>query len=310
MSVTLAEKITVCAKQFDADIVAFGGADRFAGTPAKEICPSLGTVICLGFRVLRGSHLGIEEGSTYYQYMTTGVETMEETVMPMALLRVSAVLEDAGFMAYPQKKQQMVIPRAHRINPEVDLGEIYVAAEELSLDFEDMAVRCGAGERGLSGAVLTKQFGPFVRWCCILTDAVLPETPVETPSLCDKCGACIAGCPGHAISAEGVRDDWQCAAYYQGANRATNPFMPPDAYAGLPNREAIMNGTAVLDEAGAREVLRNTYFYPPAKQGYVACICGRACDRACYAALEARGVLQNNHKKPYRRKAPWRLPEE
>ena len=90
---TLAEKIVQCAKRFDADIVTFGGAARFRGTAAEEICPKLGTVICMGFRVLRGSHLGIEEGSTFYQYTTTGVEIIEETVMPLALLRVSALLE-------------------------------------------------------------------------------------------------------------------------------------------------------------------------------------------------------------------------
>ena len=91
---SLREKIIQRAKQFEADIVCFGSADRFEGTRVMEIFPETKTVICMAFRVLRGVYRGIEEGTTYYQYSTNGVEVMEETVMPRALLRVTALLED------------------------------------------------------------------------------------------------------------------------------------------------------------------------------------------------------------------------
>ena len=42
---------------------------------------------------------------------------------------------------------------------------------------------------------------------------------------------------------------------------------------------------------GAKEILDQIYFYPPAKHFYRSCICGRACDRACYIHLEEKGVL-------------------
>ena len=82
---------------------------RFRDTAVPAIFPKARTVIGAAFRVLRGSHRGVEEGSTYYQYTTTGVETIEETVMPLAMLRACAVLEDAGFDALPQKRNQLIM---------------------------------------------------------------------------------------------------------------------------------------------------------------------------------------------------------
>ena len=42
---------------------------------------------------------------------------------------------------------------------------------EKQLDFEACAVLCGLGERGLSGTLLTDDFGPFQRYVFVLTDA-------------------------------------------------------------------------------------------------------------------------------------------
>ena len=47
----------------------------------------------------------LEEGTTYYQYTTMGVECLEETVMPMALMRVSNLIEKEGYIALPQRRQ-------------------------------------------------------------------------------------------------------------------------------------------------------------------------------------------------------------
>ena len=101
------EKIIACAKRYDADIVGFAPADSFsADDPIFKIFPGTKTVIGLGFRVLRGLYRGVEEGTTYYQYTTMGVECMEETVMPMTLMRVSALIEEEGYLALPQRRHQ------------------------------------------------------------------------------------------------------------------------------------------------------------------------------------------------------------
>lgn len=65
-----------------------------------------------------------------------------------------------------------------------------------------------------------------------------------------------------------------CAAYYMGANRSKNPFMPPDAFAGEPDRLAVISGEAKLSPERAREIIDDIHFYPPIKHAYCASICG------------------------------------
>ena len=305
----LTDAVTRRAKAFDADIVAIGGAERFRDTCAGKILPGLKSVICIAFRVLRGSRRGIEEGTTFYQYSTTGIETIEEVLMPQTLLRVSALLEDNGYLAIPQKRHQTIHPDRDGTHPEMIHGDIYRGnTVETMLDFEKAAVLCGLGERGKNGTLLTREFGPFQRYAFILTTAELEETPLAENGLCDGCDACIHACPGHALDADGKRSDWQCAVYYHGANRSRNPFMPENAYHDFPNREAIMDGTArFTGRADAGKVLDASLFYPNIKHSYVSSICGRACDTACYIHLEQQGKLTRSFKKNFRIRPEWKL---
>lgn len=304
----LKEKIVATAKQYGADYVGFGSIARFENEPVKSIFDRTQTIICIGFRVLRGSLRGVEEGTTYYQYCTTGVETIEETVMPMALLKVAGVIEDEGYLAVPQKRNQLIMGDNNNTNPEMAYEEIYHGlSREHQLDFEKSAVLCGIGERGLSGAVLTEENGPFQRFGLVLTDAIIEETPLVEPKLCDGCLACVRACPGKALSEGGERDSWQCAAYYAGANMKKNPFMPPDAYIDMPNRDEIISGNAKLDMESAKAVLDRTFFYPPIKHGYIASICGKACDRACYIHLEKMGKLKHKFDTVFRKRDDWEL---
>ncbi len=216
---SIREQIIDCLKHQGADLVCFGNGDKMEDSAVKTILPECRTVICAAFRQLRGSRRGIEEGTTFYQYTTTAVETLEEIVMPMALQRGCALLEKMGFVAMPQRRNPLVMQQDNDTNPEVDYTEIYRGRlAENQLDFEQCAIDCGLGERGLSGSILTDDFGPFQRWVFILTDAVIPEDEKVLPHLCDHCGKCIQACPGHAISADGVVDHWQCTAYYAGAS--------------------------------------------------------------------------------------------
>ena len=175
------------------------------------------------------------------------------------------------------------------------------------MDFEEAAVLCGLGEKGLSGSILTRAFGPFQRWCFVLTDASLEPTPLAADRLCDDCRACVAACPGHAVEESGGRDVWQCGAYYRGACRAKNPFMPPNAFADLPDREKVMSGEARLTREESIQVMNDCYYYPPIKQGYAPSICGRACDRACYVHLEEQGKIERTFRTAFRRRPEWSL---
>ena len=303
------DQITACAKQFDADLVGFAPVSRFAvNDPVFQIMPKAKTVIGLGFRVLRGIYRGVEEGTTYYQYTTMGVENLEETVMPLALINVSNLIEEEGFEALPQRKNPLILNDTGITNPEVDYTDVKTGVvAEHQLDFVNCAVQCGLGEKSMIGSVLNDEFGPFLRFCFVLTDAELEPTEMVSPHLCDGCGECVKACPGHAIGDEGNLDTWRCAVYYNGANGSKNPFMPPNAFAGLDNRMDIINGTAEFDADGAREILNYIYFYPPAKHFYRTSICGRACDRACYIHLEEKGLLTRQFHKKFREKLDWKL---
>jgi len=306
------EQIIECAKHFDADVVGFAPADRFAADdPIFRIFPETKTVIGLGFRVLRGIYRCVEEGTTYYQYTTMGVENLEETVMPMTLINVCNLIEEEGFEAIPQRRNQLIMNQEGETNPEVDYTDIYrgVTAEN-QLDFLNCAVQCGLGEKSMIGSLLNKDYGPFIRYCFILTDAELEATPLVTEKLCDGCGECIKACPGRAISEKGELDSWRCAVYYNGANGSKNPFMPPEAFADFEDRLEIIAGTAEIDKEKARQILDHIYFYPPAKHFYRTSICGRACDRACYIHLEEKGLLGKTFVKKFRSGEDWKLSTE
>ena len=302
-------KIIEEAKKNCADIVGFAPADRFdKNDPIFKIMPEVKTVIGLAFRVLRGAYRGIEEGSTYYQYTTMAVDNMEETIMPMAQLSVCSILEQQGFTALPQIKQQKIMAEPNSTNPEIIYDMIYRGVEaETQMDFLNTAVMCGLGEKSFHSALLTDEFGPMVRYCFVLTDAELEATDVIEPHLCDNCKECVKGCPGHAINSDGVVEAWQCAVYYSGANGTKNPFMPPEALDDLENRIEIIAGEAKVTPETAKRILDRLYFYPPLSHGYQCSICGRACDIACYVHLEQKGVLTKKFKTPFRKREEWKF---
>ena len=305
-------KIIELAKANGADIVGFAPASRFdSDNPIFKVMPETKTVIGLAFRVLRGIYRGIEEGSTYYQYTTMAVENMEETIMPMAQLKVSMLIEKEGYIALPQRRHQQIMAEKNSTNPEVAYDAIYRGkTAETQIDFLETAVKCGLGEKGFHNTLLTDEFGPMVRYCFILTDAEIEETDIVKPHICDKCGKCKDACPGKAIDADGNVDSWQCAVYYNGANGTKNPFMPYDAFAGMDNRLEIIAGEAKVTPETAKAILDKIYFYPPAQHAYQCSICGRACDIACYIHLEEKGILTKHFKTPFRKREDWKFSVE
>ncbi|MCQ2385438.1 MAG: hypothetical protein MJ078_02005 [Clostridia bacterium] len=305
------QEIIALAKENWADLVGFDSASSFPqDDPIFKIFPGVKTVICLGYRVLRGIFRGIEEGSTFYQYTTMAVENMEETVMPMALLRVSNYIEEKGYVALPQRRHQNIMAEEDGMNPEVAYDSIYRGKpQDNQMDFAAGAVLCGIGERGFHGAVLTEEYGPMVRFAFILTDAVIEPDPVKKPHLCDGCKACVRGCPGHAIDEEtGKTDTWKCAPSYNGAEGKRHPFMPFDAFPDREDRLAVIAGEAEITPEKARQIMDEIYFYPPAQHTYQCSICNRTCDVDCYCHLEEKGLLTKKFKTPFRKREKWEFP--
>jgi len=260
----------------------------------KMILPNAKCIIGFGFAVPKGLYNAMERGVQYYTYTNLGVKYIDEEMAEIFLLKMGGIIENEGYDACLQKTvPNLRIKGDKETNPEVaDTYELIFAeaveegkpAPDVIIDFGKAAKACGLGETGLSGKIINKKYGPFMRYCFIITDAPLECDDELKETVCDKCGECIKACPGNAISAEGL-DTWQCSVYYKGAHKS-NPFITDEFLKGNPERDKILNGEKRFDAISAREIYKELDFLPKTQWGYVPCLCGRKCDIACYKHLK------------------------
>ena len=96
-----AQDIKSAAKRMGADIVGIGSIDRWSTAPIqmdpKQIMPKAKSIIALGFRVLRGSLRGVEEGTYFSNYSAMGYGGITYLYMPMTIINLSKMIEDAGY---------------------------------------------------------------------------------------------------------------------------------------------------------------------------------------------------------------------
>ncbi len=290
-----AEFIKEKAKEYGASICGIGKvySEENPQKDPKCILPNAKCIIGFGFAVPKGLYKAMDRQSQFYTYTSLGVKYIDEEMAEIFLLKMGRIIENEGYDACLQKSiPNLRIKGDKTTNPEVlDTYElIYAEAVEegkpvpdVIIDFGKAAKACGLGEMGLNGKIINKEYGPFMRYCFIITDAPL-EFDEESLSVCDKCGECIKACPGNAVSENGL-DSWQCAVYYKGAHKS-NPFITDDFLKDEPDREAILNGEKRFDADSAREIYKKMNFLPNTQWGYSPCLCGRKCDIACYKHLK------------------------
>lgn len=259
----------------------------------KMILPNAKCIIGFGFPVPKGLYKAMQVGNQYYTYTTLGVKYIDEELAEIFLLKIGGMIENFGYDACLQKTIPNLRMKGDKsTNPEVmDTYELIHAeavekgkpVPEVIIDFGKAAKACGIGEMGMSGRIVNKKYGPFMRYCFIITDAPLKCDEELMDPVCDHCGACQNACPGHAISEEGL-DTWQCSVYYKGAHKS-NPFMKDEFLKDRPDKEEILNGKKRFDAQSARDIYKEMKFLPNTQWGYSACICGKKCDIACYEHL-------------------------
>ncbi len=292
-----AEFIKQKAKELGATVCGIGRvyAEENPQRDPKMILPAAKSIIGFGFAVPKGLYLGMENGAQHYGYTTLGVKYIDEEMAEIFLLKMGGFIENEGYDACLQKSiPNLRIKGDKTTNPEVlDTYELIHAraveegkpVPDVIIDFGKAARACGIGEPGLSGKIINKTHGPFMRYCFIITDMPLEFDEPVTEPICDKCGKCVPACPGKAIGAESGLDTWQCSVYYKGAHKS-NPFMTDDFLKDDPEREAIINGEKRFDAESARKIYGKMNFLPNTQWGYAPCLCGRACDVACYKHLK------------------------
>lgn len=309
-----AEEVKKAAKDFGADIVAIGSIDRWRYAKPENnptsIMPRCQSVICIGFRVHRGAHRGVREGTYYSGYTFSGFNDINEAAAPFVQRRLASYLEDYGYET---------IPLAHHSNKLADgTGEpvlqedgTYKPRPEVFINYRIGAVLCGAGQIGYNRLLLTPQFGPSQRIFFLLTEAKLDPDPIMENTLCDGCRLCVRNCPAHALSMNesddvdipgickihrSALDMGKCIMSHGGG--AFSPFAPPEvrAYA-----ENIANGdkTTCADgtpRSSPAEIEANVNSKVPyavtARKtwGIPAATCAE-CQRACLEHLDKRDKL-------------------
>lgn len=293
-----AEIIKRKAKELGCAVCGIGKLDIFEGEDIrrdpKMILPNAKCIIGFGFAVPKGLYLTMDIGSQYYTYTTLGVKYIDEEMAEIFLLKMGGMIENEGYDACLQKSVPNLRVKGDKAtNPEVmDTYELIHAdpveagkpAPDVIIDFGKAAKACGIGETGMSGKIINKEYGPFMRYCFIITDAPLETDKPLSERVCDNCGECIKACPGKAISKAGL-DTWQCAVYYKGAHKS-NPFMTEDFLKGDSEREKILNGEKRFDSVSARKIFKEMNFLPNTQWGYTPCLCGKKCDVACYRHLK------------------------
>lgn len=293
-----AEIIKAKAKELGAAVCGIGSLDIFEGEniqkDPKMILPNAKCIIGFGFPVPKGLYMTMDIKSQFYTYTTMGVKYIDEEMAEIFLLKIGGMIEDAGYDACLQKSiPNLRIKGDKTTNPEVmDTYELIHAeavedgkpAPDVIIDFGKAAKTCGIGEMGLNGKIINREYGPFMRYCFIITDAPLEIDEPLNETVCDNCGECIKACPGNAISESGL-DTWQCAVYYKGAHKS-NPFITDKFLKDNPEREAILNGEKRFNAKSAREIYKEMDFLPNTQWGYAPCLCGKKCDVACYRHLK------------------------
>lgn len=316
-----AKDIKEAAKRMGADLVGIGSIDRWSTAPIqmdpKQIMPNAKSIICLGFRVLRGSLRGIEEGTYFSNYSAMGYGGITYLYMPMTIINLSKMIEDAGYEAVPMGHQS----DWRGIDTLGYLQEEYSrpvapgkAAPDVMINLRIAGFLCGLGEIGYSKMLLTPEYGPRVRVGIIITELELEPDPIMEPgTLCNRCMACVRECPGGCIPADrtikdnvgGYDLEWadvdmvKCDRVFQGAAECEEG--EEGNYFREEQREWAGKYNKPSPYSPFYHVPRNLYNTGKA-------VCGaKGCTRACMVSLERRGVLKNKFENPFRTSKPWKI---
>jgi ferredoxin len=242
MAALTADKVKAFALSQGLDLVGVANIERFNGAPARmhpaAIMPEAKSVVVVARRILRGNWRGIEEGTYWPNYTYFGYHgLLNSFFIPKGVYETACFIEDHGMEAVPYYPG---VPESQPPDEPLRPGAV---AADVQLAIRIVGVAGGLGEMGWSKVFLTKKFGPRVRLAAIITEAELePDPLVEPGSLCDRCMACVQGCPANAIphraDGETVKiqiDDktyeWgdvhmgRCTLCYHGGDPRVSPFI-------------------------------------------------------------------------------------
>ena len=114
--------------------------------------------------------------------------------------------------------------------PRDGYGDINVLIERPTAFFSHRhaAYLAGLGNFGVNNTLLTKEYGPRIRFTSVFTSAIIPPDPLLDEKLCIRCMNCVNSCPSGAINTDDyplgiIRKDL-CARY---SKKLVNRFISP-----------------------------------------------------------------------------------
>lgn len=211
----LKSRIKLFAQGLGIPLIGFASVDRWELPPflpwmppefyPQNVIPGTKTVIVIGLPVI----LPIIETtpSIYYHELYRTINLL----LDQFAYRISLFLDEEGHSA-------VGITRDGYASLEV-LKESPIAA----FSHRHAAYFAGLGTFGVNNTLLTKRYGPRVRFVSILTSAEIAPDPVMEERLCIRCMRCVDHCPVKAIEAgyypEHVIDKGRCTSHNASLSR-------------------------------------------------------------------------------------------
>lgn len=179
------------AYELGAQLVGIASAASLADEahPPQEVLKDVRSVIVIARRFLWGAaRLGRPDKRSAHYAGEIGISELEECALALAFY-----LEDHG---HPS----LILPAASSRSHQEDVQA------EGPLSLTHAAVEAGLGTLGLNGMLLTREYGPRVILCGILSAAPLEPDQRITHALClgESCGRCLLACPGNAVRQWGL----------------------------------------------------------------------------------------------------------
>jgi O-acetylhomoserine (thiol)-lyase len=205
----LKQKIIAQGESLGFTLTGFAPADRWAETGNRKrasfpavIWPWAKTVIVGGVPIFLPM-LETTPSNLYAELYNTTNRLLDE-----AAYRIASMLFSLGF-------------RAHFF-PRDGYGEISALVKRPEAAFSQVMAGkyAGLGTIGAQHCLLTREYGPRVRFVSIITDAELPGDPMQKTELCTSCGLCRKSCPIGAFTERpdshiADMEKYSCARYHQ-----------------------------------------------------------------------------------------------